>query len=314
MRAIAVRKFKDPPELMDLPKPVPGPGEILVHLGAAGINPYDWKVADGALDGIAPHVFPLILGIDGAGVIEEIGPGVTRWAVQDGVYGQFFHPPVGRGTYAEFVAVPETLQIAKIPRGMYSAQAAAVPTPGMTALYALDRMALEKRQSLLILGAGGGVGSFAVQLASNSGLQALAASRGAHRDFLHKLGAQRFFDSSAMSFADDVRLAYPDGVDAILNLSQKGPDFEKTLGLLRPNGLVASTLGAATEEVLAPRGLRGFNIDTTPSTALLDRLSSEFLSGRLRIPLEEKVPLAEAPRIIEQSREGKIRGKAVLSI
>ncbi|MCI4324742.1 MAG: NADP-dependent oxidoreductase [Thermoplasmata archaeon] len=314
MRAIAIRKIGDVPELMDLPKPTPGEGEVLVHLGAAGVNPFDWKVADGALQGRMPYVFPFVLGVDGAGAVEEVGPGVKRLQLKDGVFGQFLHPPAGIGTYAEYVVAPETLAISVRPRGMYNDQASAVPTPGMTALDALDRLALEKRQSLLILGAGGGVGSFAVQLASNRGITTLAASKGPNRDFLHKLGASRFYDASAKSFLDDVKLGYPNGVDAILDLANRGPEFEQHLALLKPGGTVASTIGAATPEVVGPRGFQGVNINLQPTFELLDRLSKEFSSGKLRIPMEEKIPLAGAVEAIERSRAGKIRGKIVLTI
>ncbi|MCI4367551.1 MAG: NADP-dependent oxidoreductase [Thermoplasmata archaeon] len=315
MRAIAVQKFKDIPSMMDLPKPTPGPGEILVQLGAAGVNPYDWKIVDGLLDGKMPHVFPLILGVDGAGVVEAVGAGVGRFAVGDGVYGQFFHAPVGVGTYAEYVTAPETLGIAKMPRGMYNAQAAAVPTAGMTAMDAIDRLGLTKGKSVLILGAGGGVGSFAVQLASNQGILALAASRtGRNRDLMHKLGAHRYFDSENMRFLEEVKMAYPDGVDALLDLVNVGEDFAKNLSVVRKGGVVASTKGAALDSVLAPLGLKGINVNLNPRSELLDRLASEFSSGRLRVPLEETVPLAEAPQAIERSRTGVSRGKVVIKI
>ncbi|MCI4326070.1 MAG: NADP-dependent oxidoreductase [Thermoplasmata archaeon] len=314
MRAVAIRKFGDRPERMELPKPEPGEGEVLVHLGAAGVNPFDWKIADGRFDGKMPHEFPLILGVDGAGSVDAVGPGVTRLKVNDGVFGQFFHAPVGRGTYAEYVVAPESLGIAVRPRGMYNEPAAAIPTPGMTALHALDEIGLKKRQSLLILGASGGVGSFAVQLAANQGITTIAASRGANQDYLHKLGASRFFDASAMAFRDDVKRSYPDGVDAILDLAHQGEEFESYLGLVRAGGTVASTIGAATEAVAGSRGLRGLNIDLHPSTALLDRLSAEFSKGMLRVPVEQKVPLDSAPDVLDASREGKLRGKTVLTI
>jgi NADPH2:quinone reductase len=314
MRAIAIRKIGDAPELMDLPKPTPGEGEVLVHLGAAGVNPFDWKIADGNYQGKLPYVFPFIYGVDGAGAVEEVGPGVKRLQVKDGVFGQFFHPPAGIGTYAEYVVAPETLAIALRPRGMYNDQASAVPTPGMTALEALDRLALQKRQSLLILGAGGGVGSYAVQLASNRGITTLAASKGPNRDFLHKLGASRFYDASQTSFLADVKLGYPNGVDAILDLANRGPEFEQHLALLKPGGTIASTIGAASDAAVAAGDFQGVNIDLQPTTELLDRLAKEFTSGKLRIPVEEKVPLAGAPEAIEKSRAGKIRGKVVLTI
>jgi NADPH:quinone reductase-like Zn-dependent oxidoreductase len=314
MRAVAVRKLGDTPELMDLPKPVPGPGEILVKLRTAGVNPFDWKLADGSAQGDRPHVFPLILGVDGAGTVEAVGPGVTQFAVNDGVYGQFLHSPVGIGTYAEYVVAPETLGISLSPRGMYDDQAAAVPTPGMTALTAIDSLGLTKGQTLLILGASGGVGSYAVQLASNAGIVTLTASRGPHADYLRKLGATRFYDSNSADLVEEVRRAYSDGVDAVLDLAQRGPAFEKTLGALRPNGVAASTIGAATEQATTARGFRGLNVNLTPSRELLDRVAREFSTGRLRIPLDEKVPLAAAPEAIAKSRAGTGRGKTVVTI
>ncbi|HEV8050378.1 MAG TPA: NADP-dependent oxidoreductase [Thermoplasmata archaeon] len=314
MRAVAVRKFKERPERMELPKPVPGDGEILVHLGAAGVNPYDWKILDGLLDGKMPHVFPLIVGVDGAGAVDAVGPGVTRFAVGDGVFGQFFHAPVGTGTYAEYVVAPESIGIAKRPRGMYNEPAAAVPTPGMTALQALDELGLAKRQTLLVLGAAGGVGSFAVQLAANQGIQTVAASRTPNRDYLLKLGAIRYYESSSKMFHDDVRAAYPNGLDAILDLTNSGPAFEENLDLLRPGGTVASTIGAATEPATAPKGVTGLNIALHPRAELLDRLSAMYTKGQLRIPIEQKSPLDSAADLLDASRQGTLRGKAVLVI
>lgn len=314
MRAVAVRALKGTPELLDLPKPEPGPGEILVHLAAAGVNPYDWKIADGVLQGRFPHEFPLILGVDGAGTVEGLGPGAGRFALGDGVYGQFLHAPVGRGTYAEYVTAPESLGIATMPRGMYSHQGAAVPTAGMTALTAIDALGLTKGQKLLILGAGGGIGAFATQLAANAGVLALAAGRPTNRDFLHKLGAMRFFDSTLAAFHDEVRAAYPDGVDAILDLVDKGPEFVAQLELVKPGGIAASTIGQASPEAVGPKGLRGINVDVEPRTELLDRLAKQFSTGLLRIPVEDQRPLADAPEILEKSRAGLLRGKTVLKI
>ncbi|HXQ94464.1 MAG TPA: NADP-dependent oxidoreductase [Thermoplasmata archaeon] len=299
---------------MELPKPEPGPGEILVHLGAAGVNPFDWKIADGLFEGTKPHVFPLILGVDGAGAVDAVGPGVTRFHVGDGVFGQFFHEPVGIGTYAEYVVAPESIGIAVRPRGMYNETAAAIPTPGMTALDSLDKLGLVKRQSLLVLGAAGGVGSYAVQLAANQGINTVAASRNPNRDYLLKLGAIRYYESSSKMFHDDVKAAYPGGVDAILDVVNRGADFEANLGLLRPGGTVASTIGAAAESVTAPRGLKGINIDLQPRAELLDRLSAMYSKGALRVPVEQKSPLDSAADLLDASRLGTLRGKAVLVI
>jgi NADPH2:quinone reductase len=314
MRAVAVRGFRQAPELMDLPKPTAGPGEILVRLGAAGVNPFDWKIIDGTLDGRMPHTFPLIVGVDGAGVVEQVGEGVQRFVVGDGVYGQFLHAPVGIGTYAEYTVAPEGIGIAKTPRGIYTAQAAAVPTAGMTAQQTLDEMGLTKGQLLLILGAAGGVGSFATQLGAVAGLHVIAAARHIDRDALRRLGALEFFDTASASFLDEMRRAHPEGVHGLLDVVHRDADFEKNLALVHEGGVVASTIGAASEAVVRPRGLRGLNIDMHPTPALLERLSAELASGRVRVPVTAQRPLVEGPAAIEESRAGTGRGKTVLLI
>ena len=314
MRAIAARKLHESPEPMDLPKPAPGPGEILVQVGAAGVNPFDWKILDGLYDGKRPHVFPLIAGVDAAGVVEAVGPGVQRFAVGDGVYGTFLHDPVGIGTYAEYVTAPESIGIAKMPRGMYSAQGAAVPTAGMTAVQTLDELGLTRGQTLLINGAAGGIGSYATQLASNAGIQALTTSKGPHRDYLHKLGAQRFFDANSLRLNEEIRMAYPDGVDALLDLYNRGPALDTMIELVKPNGQVASTIGAVDLAAVTAGGRRGRNIDMHPRPELLDRIGAEFATGRLRIPMELKAPLAEGPKLLAESRAGTLKGKAVLTL
>ena len=314
MRAVAVLKVGEVPRLMDLPKPVPQPGEVLVRLGAAGVNPLDWKIVDGQFMSQLPYVFPLILGVDGAGVVESVGSGVQRLSVDQTVYGQFLHAPAGIGTYAEYVVAPETLGISVCPDGMDTLQAAAIPTAGMTALVAMDRLGLSDGQSLLVFGAGGGVGSFAVQLAADRGVTTLAVSRDANRKFLKKLGASRFYDSGSESYPEEIRKDFPKGVDALLDLTHRGPEFERNLPLVRRGGIVASPVGAATDAVVQPHGLVGMNFGLKASSDLLDRLSEDFASGGLQVPIEERFSLETAPEAVAKSRQGAGRGKSVIKI
>ncbi|MCI4353941.1 MAG: NADP-dependent oxidoreductase, partial [Thermoplasmata archaeon] len=245
MRAIAVAKLRDPPELMDLPRPTPRAGELLVRVGAAGVNPFDWKIAEGMSQAERPHVFPLVLGVDAAGVVEAVGPDVSKFKVGDAIYGSFLHDPVGTGTYCELTTVPETNAIAPIPRGIYTVQAASVPTAGMTARQSLDELGLTKGQTLLILGASGGIGSFATQLAGMEGIHVIVGARGPHREFLRKLGAIEFFDTGTGHLVEEMKFAHPGGIDGILDVMNSGPAFEAQLPLLREGGVVASTIGAA---------------------------------------------------------------------
>jgi NADPH:quinone reductase len=314
MRAFAIRALKAEPEVMDLPKPTPGPGELLIHLGAASVNPLDWKLADGSRLAEAPHVFPFVYGVDGAGVVEAVGAGVTRFKVGDRVFGQFLRMPLGVGTYAEFITIPETHPIAPIPRGIYTAQAAAVPTAGMTALAAIDALGLRKGQTVLIRGAKGGIGSFATQIASNLGILVVATSRGDFGAYIRKLGAYEYFDHGRIGWTRDYRGAHPDGVDAALDLIAAEHTTDPTAGLVRDGGVVASTLLAPGAPATLERGIRSLAVNLTPSTDLLDRLSKEISSGRLRIPLEAQVPLAEAAQAIELNRQGVTRGKTAIIV
>jgi NADPH:quinone reductase-like Zn-dependent oxidoreductase len=158
MRAIAKEDFGEPITLMDLPTPEIGTGEVLIRVRAAGVNPFDWEVADGALKDEMEHRFPLIPGFDAAGVVERVGANVTELARGDEVYGYLFKPVIGDGTYAEYVSAPATI-VGKKPKSVDFAEAAALPTPGLTALDLVDAVDLREDDTVLMVGATGGIGS-----------------------------------------------------------------------------------------------------------------------------------------------------------
>lgn len=158
MHAVVIKDFGLEPELAELPEPEPGPGELLVRIHAAGMNPFDWKVADGALKGAVEHSFPLVMGSDGAGVVTEVGDGVTVFRPGDRVYGQFMRLQQGRGSYAEYSLAAETGKIARIPDALPFTVAAALPTASLTAYQAIQAAALEPGHTILVNGASGGVG------------------------------------------------------------------------------------------------------------------------------------------------------------
>lgn len=205
MRAIAVSAFKSSPEIIDLPNPQLRQGEVLVRLSVAGINPFDWKVADGALDGQVPHTFPLVLGFDGAGTVESVGPAVKNFKVGDAVFGQFWQLPLGRGTYSEFIAASEDAPIAKKPPQLSMDDAAALPTAGMAALDLLEKSGLKTDDTLLIIGATGGVGQFLTQLASQQGVRVIATGTKNDVATLQALGASIVVDFTADSIDKQVR-------------------------------------------------------------------------------------------------------------
>jgi NADPH:quinone reductase len=312
MRAVAVRAFRSPPELMDLPRPTPRAGEVGVRLGAAGMNPFDAKIADGILEGRRPHQFPLVLGTDGAGVVDSVGPSVTRFRVGDRVFGQFLHDPIGIGTYSEYSSAPETIGIARVPSGLSIVEAAALPTAGMTALHALDLLAVGRDQTLLIIGASGGVGSFATELAAASGVRVVAAVRAEAAERARSAGARDTVEVGP-DLADSVRRLAPVGVDGLLDLMNRTEAFESLSSLVRPEGRAATTVYAARAE-RGPSGARLINIDLQPSAPLLERLATSVLEHHLPIPVERRVDLASAPEALAELRAGRGRGKTVIDL
>lgn len=292
---------------------MPDEGEVLVKVGAAGINPLDWKIADGMLEGALPYSFPLVMGVDFAGVVESNGPQARRFQPGDGVYGQVISDPVGRGTWAEYVVVNEAAAVAAAPSSLSLTAAAAAPTAGMTALGIIDVAALRGYESLLIIGAAGGVGSFLTQLAAAHDLRVVAATHGHDEQRMASFGAALTVDVRERALVDAVRTEYPRGVDALVDLASATPDaFDAGAALVRDGGVAVSTLGAATPDALYERGVEGLNFQLAASADLLVRLAQEIDGGRVTVPVESEAPLERGPDAVARHRAGGNRGKTVL--
>jgi NADPH:quinone reductase-like Zn-dependent oxidoreductase len=310
MQAVAVKEFGAVPELLELPVPTPGAGEVRVRMEGAGINPFDWKIADGVLKSSRPHIFPLVLGVDGAGTIDALGPGVVRFRVGDRIFGQFLHDPVGTGTYAERALVPESKAVGRIPSSISSWEASAIPTAGMTALDALDTLGLSSGQTLLVVGASGGVGSFTVPLAAEAGLRVIAVARPGSHERLRSIGATEAIDPSKPAAQAALRAAHPAGVDGLLDLASDGPTFARWAATVRPGGTAATTVHAAGPV----DGVRTVNIDLMPRAELLERVGAMVAGGRIRVPLERVISLSEAPAVVAEGRKGRLTGKTVIRL
>jgi len=313
MRAVAVKSFKTKPEFMDLPQPEATKDEVLVRLSAAGMNPFDWKVADGRFEGQMPNTFPLVIGFDGAGTVEAAGPDVTRFQKGDAVFGQFWQIPLGRGTYAEYVAISEKAPIAKVPTGLDAVQAAALPTAGMAALDLLSRADLKSGAKVLVIGATGGVGLFLVQAAKNQGLSVIATGTQADTAYLKSLGAEAVVDYRGGNVSDQVRQQYPDGVDALFDMVSDPVDFDRMSELVRREGLATTTNYVANDKALAARGLRGGNFVLGANATLAEQLGKDGATGKLKIRIEKRVAFNDALAALGEFRAGHSRGKTVIT-
>jgi NADPH2:quinone reductase len=309
MRAFILDSFDTPPALRDLPEPAPGDGQVLVRVRASSANPVDNAIAAGMLNGMVEHEFPVVLGRDYAGVVEQVGPAATRFAVGDEVFGFIRHadPTVHDGSWAELIAVPEGSVAAK-PAGVDMAAAGATPLAGVTALFAVDALGLGPGSSVLIVGSTGGVGSFAVQLAAHAGAHVIATARAVDHEHLRELGADELVDRDG-DVAAAVRAAHPDGVDALIDLVTYTPDaFEGYAAALRPDGRAASPLPGVGE------GPGRFPIMAAPDAAALDRLAQLLDAGALRVPIQASRGLEQAGEALKALATTHSVGKQAITI
>jgi NADPH:quinone reductase-like Zn-dependent oxidoreductase len=314
MRAVVIADFGADPEVAELPDPEPGPGEILVRVGAAAMNPFDWKVIDGALRGVVPHSFPLVLGNDMAGFVQQAGPGVTRFQLGDRVFGQVMKVAQGRGAYGELVVASADGLLAPTPDGLSDAIAAALPTASTTAYSAVQAAGAGQGRSILVNGATGGVGLSAVQFAAGRGATVLATAAPDAAARVRDLGAHHAIDFTAGSTAEQVRAVCPDGVDAVLDLVSVpgGAGVAGLAALVRAGGSYVSTNGAADADALGARGVSAVNFSNKTTTDLLSTVAGLAASGDLRIHIDAEIPLARVPEAIAAARQGHARGKTVI--
>jgi NADPH:quinone reductase len=305
MRAVGVKDYGATPELLDVPKPAAGPGQVLVRVEAAGVNPVDAIIASGAY-GRPP--LPLVMGVDFAGRVETVGEGVTRYAVGDPVFGR------ADGTYAEYVVVDETGPLSPAPDAVELKTAAALPTAGLTALGILDAAGVRGGESLLLIGAAGGVGTFLTQLASAREARVVAVTRGDESVRLGLLGAAVTIDADAADVADQVRRReFPQGVDVLVDLVSQGPEaFEANKQLVRDGGVAVSTRGAASEHGEAHSGVKELAFLVQPSAKQLAALAGEVDGGTLRVCVDAEVPLEQAPQAVARIKHGGARGKTIV--
>jgi NADPH:quinone reductase-like Zn-dependent oxidoreductase len=316
MRAIGVREWggRDRMELLDVANPKVGPDSVLIRVGAAGLNPVDHKVRAGNLAGAFPYRFPVVLGWDVAGVVEQVGPAVTGFSPGDAVYAYCRKQWLEEGTYAELVSAPESF-VALRPRSMDVTEAGALPLAGLTAYQCLvDAIGLRSRETVLVHAGSGGVGSFAVQIAASLGARVIATASARNHDLLRELGAEVTIDYAADDPFAGVRAEAPDGVDAVVD-PLGGDVQQQSLDLLRDGGRLASIAEPPElSEDQAQRGLIGRYVFVRQRGDQLAELTRLAEAGRLRTVLEEVWPLERAAEAHERLEGGHVRGKLALSI
>ncbi len=306
MRAITYDHYGDDPvlKLTDQPVPKVGPGEALVRVRAAGVNPVDWKLMAGGLDALMDAYFPVIPGWDVAGVVEKLGIDTPEFAAGDEVYAYARKDVVHGGTFAEFVTVP-VRALAHKPEALSFEQAAALPLAGLTAYQALTRLQAKQSDTVLIHNGAGGVGSAAVQIAAALGARVIATASPENHARLRSLGAAHALRYGE-GLVEAVRAIAPGGVDLVLDLI--GGVEEQTLAVLAPTGRHASI---ADPSVLEHGGQW---LWVRPDASELDALSGLVDAGRLRVDVAATYPLERVADAFAASRDGHVHGKLVITV
>ena len=303
MKAVRFDQFGGPEvlEIVDLPNPHPGPGQVRIAVRAAGVNPSDWKKRKGLMDGELPQT----IGHEAAGVVDELGEGVTDVAAGDRVF----------GFSAEGAAQAELAVLsfyAPIPPSLNFPGAAALPAAIETATRALDQLGVGagagRGSTLLINGASGSVGSAAVQLAVVRGARVIGTASPANHDYLRSLGAEPVAYGEGL--AGRVRALAPDGVDAALDVAGSGvlPELIELAG--GPEHVVTiADFGGAREH-----GVRFSSGDAGRAVHALAEIGELIESGRFSLPVAQTFPLAEIAQAHRVGEDGHVRGKLVLVV
>ncbi|WP_428937855.1 NADP-dependent oxidoreductase [Fontivita pretiosa] len=307
MQAICIRQPGGPEvlRLEQLPLPVPGPGQMLVRVHAAAVNPIDWRIRSSGRR-LSGDAGPYVPGFDLSGVVVSIGPQVSRFKPGDEIFAML---DLRRGgAYAEYAVVSESEAAGK-PASASFLQAAAVPLVALTAWQALfDTAALQPGQTILIHGGAGGVGSMAVQLAKWKGATVIATASAGNHEFLRSIGADRVIDYRTERFEQIVR-----DVDVVLD-TVGGDTQTRSFQVLRRGGILVSIVGPPSRKLAEEAGVRVASILVRPDFRQLAQIAQLIDAGQIKPVVSHVFPLSQAAAAHQQSETRHTRGKIVLEI
>lgn len=313
MRALHVPSAGDQPVLGELPTPEVGEGAVLIKVKAAGLNPIDNLLAAGAMAGMIPHEYPLVVGRDAAGVVEAVGASVDHVQVGDHVFGHvLLAPPIQAGTIAEYAVLPAA-SVSKLPEGLDFATAAAIPLASAAASAAVAALAdtIAPGAVVLVNGASGGVGSYVVQLLAAEQVHVVATGTGADVARLQDLGAATVIDYTRGPVVDQVKAKFVDGVDALVNLAGNTPD-QIPLDAVKKGGVVSFTTMGPDEDSLAAAGLIGRKVMANATREVTAPIAQKVAEGSMQVSVDQVLDLDQATEGLATLAAGAARGKIVV--
>lgn len=305
MRAMTYDRYGAPDllQLTEQPTPKVGPGEVLVRVRTASVNPVDWKMMAGYLDRLMPVWFPVVPGWDVAGVVEAVGLDTPEFSVGDEVLAYNRKDFVRDGTFAELTCVP-VRSVARKPKGLEWDAAAGLPLAGLTAYQLLTRLKLSERDVVLVHAAAGGVGVLGVQLAKAKGARVIGTASPKNHDFLRSLGVEPVAYGEGL--AERVRALAPEGVDLVADFV--GGVLDVTRAVLREGGRHGSIADPSVREA------GGLYAWVRPSGEELQVLADMAAAGRLVVPIAETFPLEQAADALKLNQTGHARGKIIVRV
>ena len=313
MKAFALDEFGVAGSVRELPDPEPGEGQVRIRVAAAGLNPFDNWVIQGAMKDHMEHRFPLIPGGDASGTVDMVGPGVTDHAVGDDVFGSAGKGYFGEGALAELVTM-SVGTIAKKPASLSHDAAAAIPVAGVTAYNMIEAAPPADGQVVAVIGATGGVGSYYVQLATARGAHVVAICSTDNVDYARSLGAAEVVDYTAGDVVEAVRAAGPDGIDLVADMHRDKELVARLAELVPSGGRVVSVTGGVDAEALSTRGIEGTNVQGRVATAALEALAGMLERKEIVDPEIRTFPLEQTNEAFAAVGSGHTRGKIVVTL
>jgi NADPH:quinone reductase-like Zn-dependent oxidoreductase len=303
MKAGRINQWGQPYQIEDIPQPTPGNDEALVRVHAASLNPVDSGVAAGYLQSMLS--VPMTPGTDFAGEVVAVGADVTHVKPGDAVFGMI---PIRGGAFAEY-ATAKGNEVSLKPTSLDYIQAAALPLASLAAWQCVvDLAQLQAGEQVLIHGAGGSVGSFAVQLAKDKGAYVIVSDVAAKKGFLQELGAHQIIDAQAERFEEVI-----EPVDVVLNFATDDL-VQRSYSVLKPGGRYVTTLQQPSQEEAERLGIRSMAVFTQPTPAHLAQIASLIDAGKLKVFVSDVFPLQEAQAALERRQTATTPGKVVISV
>lgn len=311
MKAAQINRYGGP-EVIEInenvPRLIPTENQVLVEIHAASINPFDWKVRQGYMQQMKQLQFPVTLGGDIAGIVTQVGEGVTTIAVGEKIYGQASIFGGGSGAYAEY-ATTSAQQIAKMPKGLTFNEAAALPLTGLSALQVIeDHIKLTSGQKILIHGGAGGIGSIAIQIAKHHGAYVATTASADSAAYVKQLGADEVINYKTQKFEEILH-----DFDAVFD-TVGGETYKKSYQVLKKGGILVSMIEKPDEKLAKKYEVTAIAQMTQTTTESLQRLTQLVEDDVVKVHIEKTFPLDQIREAFTAQEHGGIKGKIVITI